>query len=303
MRLTCWVCSLAIGSMSTVSLGAPVFGPASPVTQLNSSSNDQLTDLSADGLTATLQSNLSGTFRVYSSTRGSLVGPWSAPSNANYVNVNSGTNTGHAVMSANGLELIYQQHPNVYVATRGSTAVPFSAGAVNSTLSVGSSYTRPGKLSSDGLRLYFEATSGSNTNLFVSSRATLSSAWGTPTQGPFATNVNTAGIEAEPYLTPDELQLFFVSDRVGGSGSADIWWASRALTSDPFGLPVNVASVNTASVDSSPELFGSTLYFTSTRSGNYDVYSTQMIPEPASLGVAFGLCSVMVVRARIGSKR
>lgn len=293
-----WVSTLfaLLCGWTTAAFAVPVFGPASAVTAFNTPSTDQLTDLSPDGLTATLQSNVSVPFRVFSSTRASLVGPWSAPSNADYVNTNAGINTGHAIMSPDGLELIYQQHPNIYVASRASTAVPFSAGTMNSTLSIGTSYTRPGKLSADGLRIYFEATDASNVNLFVSSRATLASPWGTPTQGPFSANVNTTGIESEPYVTPDELQLFFVSNRAGGAGSADIWWASRATTSDPFGIPVNVASVNTSSTDSSPELFGGTLFFTSTRSGNYDVYSTQMIPEPASLGVVVLLMTSLLQR-------
>src|SRR6266568_6938712 len=40
--------------------------------------------------------------------------------------------------------------------------------------------------------------------------------------------INTAAIEANPTLSPDELSLYFQSDRPNGLGGTDIWVSHRA---------------------------------------------------------------------------
>ena len=268
-------------------LAAPMFGPASPVAEFNTFSSEQLTDLSADGLTAILQSDRAS-FRMenYSSTRATLSSPWSTPSNTDFAATNSGTNVGHGILSADGLSLLFQENPHIKVATRASIALPFSAGTPVPELNIGT-FERPGKLSADGLRLYLEINSAFNTDLYIASRPSLSDPWGTPTQGPFAANVNSPfSAELEPYVTPDELQLFFASNRPGGIGGIDIWWSSRISLGDPFSAPVNVDSLNTFDSDRSPELRGSTLFFTSTREGSSDVFTAPaVVPEPGSLAL------------------
>jgi len=223
--------------------------------------------------------------RNYFSTRPTLNDPWSTPSNIDLADTNSGTNVGHGILTPDGLSLTYQDNPHIKVATRVNTSLPFSAGTLVTELNIGT-FERPGKLSSDGLRLYLEINNGPNTDLYFASRPSLSDPWGTPTQGPFAANVNTlSDAELEPYVTPDELQLFFASNRPGGIGGVDIWWASRASVSDPFSAPVNVDSVNTFDSDRSPELLGSTLFFTSSRDGTFDVFTAPLVPEPGTFGL------------------
>lgn len=280
-------------------MAAPSFGPASPVSEFNTASNDQLTDLSPDGLTAILQSDRAGIFRVYSSTRATVFSAWGAPSNTSFTALNSGTNTGHAILSPNGLELFYQEHPIIKTATRANTSLPFSAGSAVGALNVASNYERPGKMSADGLRIYYEVAGFGDIDLYMASRATTSSPWGAPTAGPFTANINTTSIESEPFITPDELQLFYVSNRPGTLGSSDIWWANRASTADPFSAPVNLSSINGAAIDSSPELFGNTLFFTSTRGGSYDVFTAQLVPEPASLLLLAAAGALLTCRRRM----
>ena len=268
---------------------APMFGPASPVAAFNTASSDQLTDLSPDGLTAILQSDRAGNFRIFSSKRPTLSDPWSVPSNADYAATNAGTNVGHAVLSPDGLSVFYQQHPTIRQATRANTSVPFSGGTLVPELNIGGGppgYERPGKISADGLRMYYEVYNGTNLYLYLADRPTTSDPWGVPTEGPFDANINTPGVQnSEPYLTPDDLQLFYTSNRPGGLGGADIWWSSRASVADPFSVPMNLSSVNTAASDSSAELFGDTLFFTSNRNGSSDVFSTVAVPEPGSLAL------------------
>ena len=274
----------AAALLAPIAQAVPIFEPASPVAAFNTASfNDQVTDLSPDGLTAILQSDRTGRSRNYSSTRPTITDPWSAPSNADFSATNSITNVGHGVLSPDGLSLFYQDNPIIKQATRATPSLPFSAGTAVPELNIGVA-ERPGKLSANGLRMYLEIFDGTDTNLFVADRPSISDPWSTPTQGPFAANVNTADLEFEPFVTSDELQLYFASTRLGGVGGIDIWWANRASVADPFSAPENVSTVNTLNSDRSPELFGSTLFFTSSRLGTNDVFSAA-VPEPGSLAL------------------
>ena len=90
-------------------LAVPMFGPASPVAEFNTFESEQLTDLSADGLTALGQTDRdSFRMEIYSSTRATLSSPWSLPSNTDFAATNSGTNVGHGILSADGLSLLFQ---------------------------------------------------------------------------------------------------------------------------------------------------------------------------------------------------
>ena len=71
-------------------------------------------------------------------------------------------------------------------------------------------------------------------------------------------------------LTPDELTIYFYSDR---SGNADIFTATRASRTATFGTPLAAAGVNTTASEAWPTLTadGLTMFFESTRSGPYQV--------------------------------
>jgi Tol biopolymer transport system component len=131
----------------------------------------------------------------------------------------------------------------------------------------------------NGLTLYFssERPGGSgNWDIWVSTRTTTSEAWEEPVNlGP---SVNTTHWEFSQSISADDLTLYFMSDRPGGSGAADIWITTRATTSDPWDAPVNLGStVNSSSEEWSPSISadGLELYFASERPGEYgggDIY-------------------------------
>lgn len=90
-------------------------------------------------------------------------------------------------------------------------------------------------------------------------------------------NLNGSSLEGSPFPSSDGLTLFFFSDRSGGSGSRDLWQATRASTSEEFASPAPVPGVNSSDMDLLPRLSpdGSTLWFESTRaggSGNSDLW-------------------------------
>jgi hypothetical protein len=70
-----------------------------------------------------------------------------------------------------------------------------------------------------------------------------------------------------PTLTGDLLEIYFTSDRVSGNG--DVWFATRAHATDPFGAPAPVTAVNTDGFETSSAIStdGLTLWFGSDRPG------------------------------------
>ena len=69
----------------------------------------------------------------------------------------------------------------------------------------------------------------------------------------------------QPWISPDELTIYFVSNQKGGQGGKDIWMAKRSHKSKSFGEPVNLGPViNTPGDEMFPYLQGDTiLYFAS----------------------------------------
>ena len=84
-------------------------------------------------------------------------------------------------------------------------------------------------------------------------------------------SLNTTFNDARPNVRErDGLEVFFDSNRPGGSGGFDLWTSTRASLSDPWTAPVNLGPVvNSSGVDQRPSLSwdGTALYFLSDRPG------------------------------------
>ncbi len=108
--------------------------------------------------------------------------------------------------------------------------------------------------------------------------------WGTPTNlGP---TVNSAYLDAQPYITHDGLEFFFTSDRPGGLGDGDLWVMKRLTIEDPWGEPVNLGpTINSPSGDRIGCLSsdGLILFFDSQRSGGYGQSDIWMSKRPTVL--------------------
>jgi hypothetical protein len=78
--------------------------------------------------------------------------------------------------------------------------------------------------------------------------------------------------DVAPTATGDLLEMFFESDRGGGSGAVDIWTSTRASVMDPWGAPTNVTEFNTIDREASPGVSsdGLRMYFSSDRPGSID---------------------------------
>jgi Tol biopolymer transport system component len=83
----------------------------------------------------------------------------------------------------------------------------------------------------------------------------------------------------DAFLTDDGLTLFYVTGPP--FEPADLYVAGRRATSDPFEQSVPLAELNTASDERDPWLSpdGTELYFSSDRSGVYEIYVATVVPD------------------------
>jgi Tol biopolymer transport system component len=148
----------------------------------------------------------------------------------------------------------------IFQATRASKADPFGA-AVDLT-ELNSAFDEDTVwLSPDGLRIVYSSNRGPSVDLLTAERATRTSAFTTPQV--IAGVSTTTDAERTPWMTSDELEIYFSSQRPGGLGGYDIWHASRPTRTSTFGAADNVAELNTSLDDYAPSLSsdGRALYF------------------------------------------
>ena len=108
-------------------------------------------------------------------------------------------------------------------------------------------------ISPDGLSLDFQLRRRrrfGSCDIYVSQRATTTSAWGAPVNlGP---PINTSSDDFVPSFSPDGHWMFFASTRPGGFGGPDLYQSYRADIHDDFGWqsPTNLGpGVNTAAAE------------------------------------------------------
>jgi len=122
-------------------------------------------------------------------------------------------------------------------------------------------------LSNDELTIYFfsnrQSPGTADFDAYVATRPTRDAMFSAA--GPL-TAVNTSGDERGGSISSDGRALFFHSSR---TGSYDLYVATRANVSAPFGTPTGVAGLNTTDADQQPFISadGASLYFDRTPTG------------------------------------
>lgn len=119
------------------------------------------------------------------------------------------------------------------------------------------------------------------------------SAWSAPQNlGP---TFNTAASEVCPFIAPDNLSLYFASDRAGGIGGFDLFVSTRANANGAWGMPVNLgANINSTGGELCPTVSpgGLSMYFISNKAGGCggnDVYVSQRSDTQSAWGAPVNL--------------
>jgi len=185
---------------------------------------------------------------------------------------------------------------DIYIYTRETMqdnwSEPVNLTTINSAYSDNNS-----SITADGLWLYFSSNRPGGQgewDIWMSTRKTTEDDWGTPVNpGP---PVNSAGGEFTSCISADGRELYFGSNRSGGSGDLDLWVTRRASDSDAWEEPVNLGPVvNSPYSESRPNISADnlTLFFVSKRPDGYgdrDIWATtRTTPEddwriPVNLG-------------------
>ncbi|MGE5296023.1 MAG: protein kinase domain-containing protein [Solirubrobacterales bacterium] len=215
--------------------------------------------------------------------------------------VNSPQNQGGPVISRNGLELYFtSDRPggygdwDIWVSKRASVEDPWGP-VVNPGPGInGTDKELWASISSDGLTLYLQVGTWPNHDIYTATRPAIDAPWGPRVNlGPV---VNSPASDQFLVVSPDDLELYFGSQREGGLGWWDIYVSTRATRNDPWGPPVNLGpTVNTGEVDvpsaMSPD--GLILFIVSTRpggfSGRWDTWMTRRPFKGAAWGAPVNL--------------
>jgi Tol biopolymer transport system component len=212
----------------------------------STNANDHGARLSLDELSVYFHSDRGGgSIDLYTATRPSR--------NASFANLTAltslndpATDDAWPSVTADGLSIFIETQrtgspgtPQVWVATRATVAGAFSA--PTAVANIGSMGAQPFVLP-DGSALYFTSPG----DLYRTGRA--NDRFGTPVA---LSTVNSSSYDAIPVLTPDELVLYFASNRPDSQakGDLDIWTSKRASRNVPFEAPLPVLELNTAAED------------------------------------------------------
>jgi tetratricopeptide (TPR) repeat protein len=136
----------------------------------------------------------------------------------------------------------------------------------------------PSSVARDGKTLYLYSSLGYDGNIYITRFN--NDIWSPPVM--LNNNINTKYWESHATVTHDDKKLFFTSNRRGGYGGLDIYFACRDSTGD-WGTPVNMGPViNTRYNENTPFLSSDekTLFFSSRghlNMGGYDIFYTTLL--------------------------
>jgi hypothetical protein len=212
-----------------------------------------------------------GNADIWRSTRPGVTDPWSAPVLVDELNTTR--NDENPGISGDGLTLWLSSNRDsgidIYVSTRGDRGQRWSTPVRVAELSsaVDDLGAEPARS-----RLRIALYGDNPRRLFESTRDSATAAWTAP--APIdALNLPATENNLSGFFVGD-LELWFSSTRPGGLGLHDIYRAVRPSIGEPFGTPTPVPGINSRFRDDDPWLSpdGHTLYFTSTATGNQEIY-------------------------------
>jgi hypothetical protein len=190
--------------------------------------------------------------------------------------------------SSDGLELYFSAGPgsgtadgktygrrDIWVATRETVDEPWGEPVnLGPRINTSSNDYYPA-ISPNGLELYYEH-GWDNPRIRASTRPSKDALWSNAFFLGDPVNSSHAG---SPKFSADGLELYFSSDRPGGSGGYDIWLTRRATINDPWSEPVNLGpNVNSSSEEGAPSISADdrALFFNSDRSlGNWQIWMSK----------------------------
>lgn len=177
----------------------------------------------------------------------------------------------------------------IYTATRSSTADSFSPPEIVVELSAGGNQGTPRVMPSGRVILYHVDDALASSELQMATRGSTGAAW--LPSGPLPV-VNSPMADQNATMDATQTMLVFASDRMDGAGAMDLYYSSRATTSDEWEAPVPITKLNTPAIETGAWLTsnGLELYFQRDLGGHQDIYVSRRssstapfeLPEPVT---------------------
>lgn len=232
---------------SRPSLGAPWSDATNLGAPVNTNQSDASPSISSDGLSLYFERGIDSR-DIWTATRLSLNDPWNVPVSLGSI-VNSDELDTDPEISPDRLSLLFDSDRpggfgsrDIWMTTRNSTADAWETPSNLGDTINGAGLDAGASISGDGLTLFFMSdreSPGGNFDLFVSTRPTLSDDWTVPTKLLFPIDVDLTN--SAPNISFDGHTLYFVSNRPGGNGSLDIWYAQ--LIPEPCSMTLFLLSI------------------------------------------------------------
>ncbi len=265
---------------------SPWSAPANLGTIINTAGNDSGPCISKDGLSLYFNSNGLGGYGgldIFVSHRASVDEPWGPPQNLG-PNINSPANDNAPALSPDEHLLYFTSNrsggfggADLYVARRhnrrdDSTWQP--AENLGGVVNTAAAEAAPAYFEDDAtgtITLYFHSNRAGGlggTDIYATTLQP-DETWGAPV---LVEELSSPFTDAQPGIRRDGLEMFVTSSRPGSYGQEDIWVSTRATTSDPWSIPVNMGPAINApspgySGHVSTSLDRTTIYFYSYRPG------------------------------------
>jgi hypothetical protein len=230
------------------------FATPVPVEGLNSATDDTSARFSSDELEVVFGRRTgvgTGLYDLFTATRTLRDEPFSAP--AVMATVNSVNSEVWPSMSPDGLLLVFETDRGVaanqwhiYTSKRASTSAAFGP-AISAPALMDLEQTP--YLATDRSLYFISSVRTGGPGMFDIWRTEIDSTGATGTPTLVMGGVNTADAEVTPALTPDELRIFF--RRTVGT-EEDVYTASRASVSEPFGDATPVPGLATPGLNEIP---------------------------------------------------
>src|SRR5262249_26551855 len=157
----------------------------------------------------------------------------------------------------------------IFLAKRSDPASVFDPPVALAELSLPTSNAAAPSLTPDEKTIVFESNRSGGAggdDVWIAARGTTTDPFSAPQP---LSGINSSSRDGNPELSTDGLSLYFESDRPGGLGGTDIWFAARDTPAAPFSGAVNFAAINSRGADGHPAVSGDTqtVYFSSDRPG------------------------------------
>jgi Tol biopolymer transport system component len=256
------------------------FGTPTAIAKLNSGQTDDDPSLTADMLEIFFDSSRSGGKGggdIWTSTRTKLSSPWSTPKPASVLNSSDGETTPE--VTPDGLAIYFSSHRpggkgsgDIYRSTRASRSAGWTTPKLVAPLNSSDGDYAP-TVSQDRRFIFMSSVrpGKGDFDLYTATRANASAPWSAPK---LRADLDTQHVETDPWYNTARTVLYFATDRPGGKGGWDIWWATRNNPGVPFTNLAPVPELNSPQGDSdvwlSPDQ--KVVYLSSNRNGNTDLF-------------------------------